>query len=114
MDKCSITCINQERVDETTQSLPQTDTIVQMADVFKALSEPSRLKIVLSLLNGELCVCELATVCDQTDSAVSHQLRLLRTLKIVKNRRQGKIVYYSIDDTHVEDLIKMSLTHVRH
>lgn len=85
-----------------------------MADIFKALSDPSRLKIVLTLLNQEHCVCDIAVICNQTDSAVSHQLRILRTLKIVKNRREGKIIYYSIDDDHVTALINMSLDHVQH
>jgi len=65
-------------------------------------------------LNQEHCVCDIAVICNQTDSAISHQLRILRTLKIVKNRRQGKIIYYSIDDDHVASLINMSLKHVRH
>lgn len=94
--------------------MPGQDDTIQMADVFKALSDPTRLKIVFSLLNQEHCVCDIAVICQQTDSAVSHQLRLLRTLKIVKNRREGKSIYYSIDDDHVVSLIKTSLDHVRH
>jgi len=85
-----------------------------MVDIFKALGDPSRLKIVLALLNQEHCVCDIAVICGQTDSAISHQLRILRTMKIVKNRREGKIIYYSIDDDHVISLIHMSLDHVRH
>ncbi|MBU8848894.1 MAG: metalloregulator ArsR/SmtB family transcription factor, partial [Desulfobacterales bacterium] len=60
------------------------------------------------------CVCDIAVICNQTDSAISHQLRILRTMKILKNRREGKIIYYSIDDDHVISLINMSLDHVRH
>ncbi|MBU2454835.1 MAG: metalloregulator ArsR/SmtB family transcription factor [Proteobacteria bacterium] len=85
-----------------------------MADIFKALSDPSRLKIVLALLHQEHCVCDIAVICQQSDSAISHQLRILRTLKILKNRRDGKSIYYSIDDDHVISLINMSLKHVRH
>lgn len=114
MDKCAISCIDEKRVNQSIESLPKTEEITQMAGIFKALSDPSRLKIVLALLHSELCVCELAKVCGQTDSAVSHQLRLLRTQKIVKNRRQGKIVYYTLDDDHVDDLIQLSQAHVRH
>ncbi|MBL6995992.1 ArsR/SmtB family transcription factor, partial [Desulfobacula sp.] len=65
-------------------------------------------------LNQEHCVCDIAVLCNQTDSAISHQLRILRTMKILKNRREGKIIYYSIDDDHVISLINMSLDHVRH
>ncbi|MCK5695269.1 MAG: winged helix-turn-helix transcriptional regulator [Desulfobacula sp.] len=114
MDICSVKCINEKKVKETFKTLPQLEDISQMADIFKALSDPSRLKIVLALLNQEHCVCDIAVICNQTDSAISHQLRILRTLKIVKNRREGKIIYYSIDDDHVVSLINMSLNHVKH
>jgi len=114
MDICSVKCINEKKVKETLKTIPQLEDISQMADIFKALSDPSRLKIVLTLLHQEHCVCDIAVICNQTDSAISHQLRILRTLKIVKNRRDGKIIYYSIDDDHVVSLINMSLNHVRH
>ncbi|WP_299982006.1 metalloregulator ArsR/SmtB family transcription factor [Desulfobacula sp.] len=114
MDICAEKCINEKKVRETVKTIPQQEDISQMADIFKALSDPSRLKIVLALLNQEHCVCDIAVICDQTDSAISHQLRILRTMKIVKNRREGKIIYYSIDDDHVISLIHMSLNHVRH
>ena len=114
MDICSVKCINEKKVKETVKIIPSQEDIGQMADIFKALSDPSRLKIVLALLNQEHCVCDIAVICNQTDSAISHQLRILRTLKIVKNRREGKIIYYSIDDNHVISLIHMSLKHVRH
>lgn len=114
MDICTEKCINEKKVIETAKTIPQKETIEQMVDIFKALGDPSRLKIVLALLNQEHCVCDIAVICNQTDSAISHQLRILRTMKILKNRREGKIIYYSIDDDHVISLINMSLDHVRH
>ena len=114
MDTCKLKCINKEKVKKTIKDIPSQEETEQMADIFKALGDPSRLKIVLALLNQEHCVCDLAVICDQTDSAVSHQLRILRALKIVKNRREGKVIYYSLDDDHVISLINMSLDHVRH
>ena len=114
MDICAEKCINEKKVRQTVKTIPQPEDIGQMVDIFKALGDPSRLKIVLALLNQEHCVCDIAVICGQTDSAVSHQLRILRTMKIVKNRREGKIIYYSIDDDHVISLINMSLNHVRH
>ncbi len=114
MQTCSEKCINKEKVTETIKTIPNLEDVRQMAQIFKSLSDPSRLKIVLALLNQEHCVCDIAVICNQTDSAISHQLRLLRTLKIVKNRREGKIIYYSLEDDHVISLIKMSLDHVRH
>jgi len=114
MDICAEKCINEKKVRQTVKTIPQQEDIGQMVDIFKALGDPSRLKIVLALLNQEHCVCDIAVICGQTDSAISHQLRILRTMKIVKNRREGKIIYYSIDDNHVISLIHMSLDHVRH
>ncbi len=114
MDICTEKCINEKKVHETVKKLPSSDNIVSMADIFKALSDPSRLKIVLVLLEQEHCVCDIAAICNQSDSAISHQLRILRTLKIVKNRREGKIVYYTLNDDHVVSLIHMSLDHVQH
>ena len=114
MDICAVKCINEKKVKQTVKTMPRPEDIGQMADIFKALSDPSRLKIVLALLNQEHCVCDIAAICNQTESAISHQLRILRTLKIVKNRREGKIIYYSIEDDHVISLIHMSLNHVRH
>ncbi len=114
MDICSEKCINEKKVRQTVETIPQPAVIGQMVDIFKALSDPSRLKIVLALLNHEHCVCDIAVICNNTDSAISHQLRILRAMKIVKNRRDGKSIYYSIDDDHVISLIKMSLDHVRH
>ena len=114
MEFCSAKCINLKKVEKTIQSFPEQDTIVGIAEIFKALSDPSRLKIVLTLLSREHCVCDIAAICCQSESAVSHQLRILRALKIVKNRREGKIVYYSLDDDHVKALIQMSLDHLNH
>jgi ArsR family transcriptional regulator, lead/cadmium/zinc/bismuth-responsive transcriptional repressor len=114
MDICSVKCIDEKKVKETLKTIPRQEDIGQIADIFKALSDPSRLKIVLALLNQEHCVCDIAVICNQTESAISHQLRILRALKIVKNRREGKIIYYSLDDDHVISLIHMSLKHVRH
>ncbi len=114
MELCSEKCIDQKKVTEPVKTIPDLEDIEQMAQIFKALSDPSRLKIVLALLTQEHCVCDIAVICNQTDSAISHQLRILRTLKIVKNRREGKIIYYSLDDDHVISLIKMNLDHVRH
>ncbi|MDY6789955.1 MAG: metalloregulator ArsR/SmtB family transcription factor [Thermodesulfobacteriota bacterium] len=114
MDICAVKCINEKKVKQTVKTMPRPEDIGQMADIFKALSDPSRLKIVLTLLSQEHCVCDIAAICNQTESAISHQLRILRTLKIVKNRREGKIIYYSIEDDHVISLIHMSLNHVKH
>lgn len=114
MDVCMDKCINEAAVNKTVTELPAQTDIRDMAEIFKALGDPSRLKIVLALRDREHCVCDIAVICGQSESAVSHQLRILRSLKIVKNRREGKIVYYSLDDDHVISLVMTSLDHVRH
>jgi len=92
--------------------IPETMEIQGLADMFKALGDPTRLKIVTALLAVELCVCDLSAVCGISESAISHQLRILRNLRIVQYRREGKIVYYRLDDNHVEDLVRQSLAHI--
>jgi ArsR family transcriptional regulator len=114
MDTCSQKCINPEEVKKTLETMPSSDTILGLSQIFKALGDPSRIKIVTALLDREHCVCDLSVLCNQSESAVSHQLRILRSLRIVKNRRQGKRVYYSLDDDHVRSLLHMSIEHIRH
>ncbi len=114
MNVCADKCINEANVKKTLGEMADQKEIVEMAEIFKALSDPSRLKIVLALLKREHCVCDIAAICQQSESAISHQLRILRTLKIVKNRREGKVVYYTLDDDHVISLIHYSLDHVKH
>ncbi|MBQ7924474.1 MAG: helix-turn-helix transcriptional regulator [Clostridia bacterium] len=87
--------------------------VEKVCKIFQLLSDPSRLKIVLALLNGELCVYHLTEVCEGTQSAVSHQLRILRDNHIVKSRRQGKFVEYSIADNHVRGIIEMGVQHLQ-
>ncbi|MDY6967316.1 MAG: metalloregulator ArsR/SmtB family transcription factor [Spirochaetota bacterium] len=112
MEKCLVKCIHQDKVDYTLKYIPHPDIISRVADIFKVISDPSRLKIVMSLIHGELCVCDLSAVSGISESAVSHQLRSLRNLRIVRNRRKGKVVYYRLDNDHIKNLIIQSLEHV--
>jgi len=112
MDRCEEKAIHVEKVMQVVSRLPGPDTLQGVADTFKALSDVGRVKIVLALASAELCVCDLAAVCNLSDSAVSHQLRILRNLKIVRNRREGKIIFYRIDDHHVNALLHQCLEHV--
>ncbi len=82
-----------------------------MADIFKALSDPTRVKILYALSVTELCVCDIANLLGKSVSAVSHQLRVLRNMKLVKFRRDGKIAYYSLDDDHIHNLFREGLKH---
>lgn len=86
----------------------------QVAEIFKALADPTRVRILHALSHAELCVGDLAAVLEMSESAVSHQLRLLRSLRVVRARRDGKQVYYALDDEHVTRLFQLSLEHLGH
>ncbi|MEA2523961.1 MAG: ArsR family transcriptional regulator, lead/cadmium/zinc/bismuth-responsive transcriptional, partial [Thermomicrobiales bacterium] len=95
-------------------ALPTGQVLGGLADLFAALGDPTRLRIVAALAGGELCVCDLAATVGQTESAVSHHLRLLRSLGLVRPRRDGRLVYYTLDDAHVTTLFGQALDHVAH
>lgn len=90
------------------------DTAGALADLFRALSDPTRVKIIYALLHRELCVHDISTALDMGQSAVSHQLRYLRNLRIVKRRKAGKTVFYSLDDDHIEQIFVQTLQHMKH
>lgn len=90
----------------------QDELLLRVSEFFKALSDYSRMKIVYALLNGELCVNDIVKEVNMTQTAVSYQLKLLRQLHLVKYRRVGQNVFYSIDDEHVHNIIKMSIDHI--
>ena len=100
------------KVDTARKELPGYDIINSMAQFFGMFSDPTRLKIVIVLKKEELCVHEIADAIGLSISAVSHHLRLLKTAKMVKNRRNGKMVYYSLDDEHIEQLLSVADQHV--
>jgi ArsR family transcriptional regulator, lead/cadmium/zinc/bismuth-responsive transcriptional repressor len=106
-DVCDVQCINEDSVREVKSQMLDDETFQMISDNFKVLSDPTRLKILYALILKEICVCDLAAVLEMTDSAISHQLRLLRHRNLVKFRKKGKMAYYSISDKRVIDMIKM-------
>jgi DNA-binding transcriptional ArsR family regulator len=101
-----------KRIHSARKGIPGSDIINSMSQFFGLLSDPTRLKIVIVLKEKELCVHEIAQAVSISISAVSHQLRLLKTAKMVKNRRDGKMIYYSLDDEHIEQLLSVATEHV--
>lgn len=95
-------------------SLPDAETVSLLAETFQAIADPTRVRILYALSRGELCVGDLAALLDLTPSAVSHQLRLLRGLRLVRRRRAGRHIIYALDDDHVMQLLAQGLEHVRH
>ncbi len=113
-DVCEVQCIHEQAVRQVKKLMPDKGTVLRLAETFNALGDPTRVQIIYALSQKELCVCDLASLLCMSQSAVSHQLRLLRNLRLVRFRRQGKIVYYSIDDRHIVNLFAQGLEHVTH
>jgi len=109
---CEENCPHYNKIKEVEKTEPNEEEIIEMADVFKLFSDSTRLRIICSILNNELCVCDLCELLHLTQSNVSHQLQLLRTAKLVKYRKEGKQVYYTLKDEHVEKIIRMALDHI--
>jgi len=103
--------VNPKTVSAVKRRMRPNETMVRLADTFSALGDPARAKILYALAQEELCVCDLAEVVGVTESAVSHQLRILRALGLVKYRRDGRVVYYSLADDHVRSLLAQGLDH---
>lgn len=111
---CAARCIHGEDVAHTRGRLEDDGTYIELAEVFGALADATRAKIVHALLHQELCTCDIAAVVGISESGVSQHLRLLRALRLVKVRRVGKFVYYSLDDAHIALLLQVGLTHLGH
>ncbi len=104
--------VNSQKVKSAKKALLNYETITSLSEIFKVLSDPTRLKIVLALTHEELCVQDVAALLHVSESAISHQLRILKTLRLIKQRRDGKLAYYSLDDEHIEDLIRVATRHI--
>lgn len=110
-DICEITCINQDKVSNVQKSLSEHNPF-EVAKIFKALSDDTRIKIAYALLiENELCVCDVANIVGSSNATASHHLRLLKNLGLAKFRKEGKLVYYSLDDDHVKLLIEVAFEH---
>jgi DNA-binding transcriptional ArsR family regulator len=94
-------------------SLMNAHAVGALAETFRVLGDPTRVRILDALSGGELCVCDIATLVGMSESAVSHQLRLLRSMRLVRARRAGRLMYYTLDDHHIIELLKLALTHVQ-
>ena len=112
-DLCDVRHIHLNRVREARQTRLSDQETGRLAAIFKLLGDPTRLGILTALRDGEMCVCDLAAALKMTESAISHQLRRMRDLDLVRRRRDGQILYYSLADTHVETLLEIALSHVR-
>lgn len=113
-DRCESHTIDQRRVEETKRKLLDDQVYAGLAETFAALADSNRAKIIYSLIGQELCVCDIACVVGISESAVSQHLRILRTLRLVKQRKDGRMMYYSINDDHIQTLLDVCLEHAQH
>ncbi|MGA7732887.1 MAG: metalloregulator ArsR/SmtB family transcription factor [Chloroflexia bacterium] len=110
---CDVRCVHPDKVLTGRALLLPDGEYSSLAAIFAALADPTRAKIVYSILHQELCTCDLAAITGISESAVSQHLAVLRRLRLVKHRRAGKIVYYALDDPHIDTLLQICLEHVR-
>ena len=109
---CDENCVHKEMVEKVLTELPDEDALYDLAELFKVFGDSTRVRILIALFEVELCVCDISEALGMTQSAVSHQLQILRTNKLVKSRREGKQVYYSLADDHVVTIIAQGLSHI--
>lgn len=111
---CEVFCVDEEKIEMVRKKMLDKSVTLRLSETFKVLGDPTRIKIIQALSLTELCVCDISTLLNMSQSAISHQLRVLRNLRLVKFRKEGKIVYYSLDDKHIVNLFKEGLEHVLH
>ena len=110
---CDCDVIHAHIVDAVKERMPDENELYDLADFFKVLGDSTRSRIICALDESEMCVCDLAVLLNMTKSAISHQLRYLRTSNLLKNRREGKNVFYSLADDHIKDIFEKGLEHIR-
>lgn len=111
---CDCNIIHQEIVNKTLQKMPKPELFNKLAEFFKIIGDPTRTKILFALDQNEMCVCDIANVLNMSKSSISHQLATLRKSGIVKCRREGKEVYYTLDDDHVKQVFEVGIEHIEH
>jgi DNA-binding transcriptional ArsR family regulator len=112
-DLCQVRVIHTERLAAARDDALPSEEVVRLSTLYKALGDPTRLQLLLGLRGGEMCVCDLAALAGVSESAVSHQLRKLRDWVLVRNRREGQVLFYSLDDDCIARLLEVGVDHLR-
>ncbi|MBU3111929.1 ArsR/SmtB family transcription factor [Clostridium lacusfryxellense] len=110
---CNCQTIHEDVVEKVRKLIPPAKTLSDLAELFKVFGDSTRIKILCVLFETEMCVCDIAALLNMTQSAISHQLRVLKNARLVKHRREGKVVYYSLDDQHVKQIFDQGLIHIK-
>lgn len=114
MEACCVDSIHNDVIQKVKDAMPSDENLLKLSDLYKAMGDLTRIRIISALVNSEMCVCDLAALLEMTHSAISHQLRVLRQAHLVTYRKVGKVVYYSLDDEHIKMLYEQGLVHVMH
>ncbi len=111
-DRCDCNVIHEAVVERVRSTMPREEDLYDLAEFFKVFGDYTRIKIISALFKNEMCVCDIAYLLNMTQSAISHQLRVLRQARLVKNRKEGKIAFYSLNDEHVKQIFDQGLNHI--
>lgn len=114
IEVCNCVEVHKDCVSCVKENMLQDEIFTRMAELFKVFGDYTRIKIIYALFKKELCVCDIAEVLGMSQSSISHQLRVLKSARLVKFRKEGKVVYYSLDDEHVGNILNTGLSHVEH
>jgi len=110
--KCDCIAIHEDVVGKVRENMPQDENLYDLAELFKVFGDTTRIKILYALFSSEMCVCDIAFLLNMTQSAISHQLRVLKQARLVKFRKDGKVVFYSLDDAHIKHIFDQGLLHI--
>lgn len=113
IESCSCSLIHEDVVKRVGINMIREEELFSLAEIFKIFGDPTRLKILNALFEAEMCVCDISALLNMTQSAISHQLKVLKQARLVKYRREGKVVYYSLDDDHIKHIFDEGLVHIR-
>lgn len=111
-EHCDITVIHEDVVAAAREQMPEEEILYDLAELFKVFGDTTRVRILCALFESEMCVCDISVLLNMSQSSISHQLRVLKSAKLVRYRREGKVVYYSLDDEHVKHIFDQGLAHV--
>lgn len=112
IERCDCNVIHEDIVNQVRDKMPQEESLYDLAELFKVFGDSTRIRILWALHEVEMCVCDIAVLLNMTQSAISHQLRVLKQANLVKNRKEGKVVYYSLVDDHVREIFDQGLIHI--
>lgn len=112
IERCDCNVIHEDIVNQVRDKMPQEESLYNLAELFKVFGDSTRIRILWALHEAEMCVCDIAVLLNMTQSAISHQLRVLKQANLVKNRKEGKVVYYSLVDDHVREIFDQGLIHI--